>query len=77
MLKTLADTPERAQQELDLQVILGPTLTATKGWAAPEVEKTYTRAHELCQQVGESTQLFPVLWGLWVFYGYGRSSRRP
>ena len=41
---------------------------ATKGYAAPEVEKAYTRARELCQQVGETPQLFPVLWGLWVFY---------
>ena len=41
---------------------------ATKGYAAPEVEQAYTRARELCQQVGETPQLFPVLWGLWQFY---------
>src|SRR5262249_31926808 len=63
LLKTLPDTPERAQQELTLQVALGPALTVTKGWAAPEVEKTYTRARELCQQVGDTSQLFSVLWG--------------
>jgi len=68
LLKTLPDIPERTQQELDLQITLGPALIATKGWGAPEVEKTYTRARELCQQVGETSQLFPVLWGLWVFY---------
>ncbi len=68
LLKTLPDTPERTQQELDLQIALGPALIAIKGWAAPEVEKTYTRARELCQQVGETSQLFPVLWGLWVFH---------
>jgi predicted ATPase len=68
LLKALPDTPERTQQELDLQITLGPALTSTKGWAAPEVEKTYTRARELCQQVGATSQLFPVLWGLWVFY---------
>ena len=68
LLKTLPDTLERAQQELDLQIALGPALIATKGFAAPEVEKTYTRARELCQHVGETPQLFPVLRGLWVFY---------
>src|SRR5262249_22143925 len=68
VLKTLPDTPERTQQELNLQVILGPTLIATKGWAAPEVEQAYIRAQELCQQEGEIAQIFPVLWGLWVFY---------
>ena len=41
---------------------------ATKGYAAPEVEHAYTRARELCQQVGETPQLFPVLLGLWRFY---------
>jgi predicted ATPase len=43
-------------------------LSATKSWAAPEVERTYARARELCQQVGETPQLFAILRGLWVFY---------
>jgi predicted ATPase len=68
LLKTLPDTPERTQQELTLQIALGRPLIATKGYAAPEVEKVYSRARELCQQVGETPQLFPALWGLWVFY---------
>ena len=68
LLKTLPDTPERTQQELTLQIALGVPLMATKGYAAPEVEQAYTRARELCQQVGETPQLFPVLMGLWVFY---------
>src|SRR5215468_7479420 len=44
----------------------------TKGLAAPEVEHAYTQAHALCQQVGETSQLVPVLFGLWRFY-IGRS----
>jgi predicted ATPase len=32
------------------------------------VERAYTRARELCQQMGETSQLFPVLRGLWNFY---------
>ncbi len=68
LLKTLPDTPERSQQELDLQTTLAPALMATKGYASTEVEKAYARARELCQQVRETTQLFPVLRGLWVFY---------
>jgi predicted ATPase len=69
LLKTLPDTPERAQQELTLQLALGVPLMATKGFAAPEVGRVYNRARELCGQVGETPQLFPVLWGLWSFYG--------
>jgi predicted ATPase len=43
-------------------------LIATRGQGAPEVEQAYARARELCQQVGETPQLFPVLDGLWAFY---------
>ncbi len=67
-LKALPDTPEHAQQELGLQIALGVPLMATRGWGAPEVERAYTRARELCQQVGEPSQLFPVLVGLRLFY---------
>jgi predicted ATPase len=41
---------------------------ATKGYAAPEVLEIYGRARELCQEVGETPQLFQVLRGLWYFY---------
>src|SRR5216684_1617076 len=68
LLKTLPDTPERGQQELTLQLAVGVPLTATKGFAAPEAEHAYSRARELCQQLGETPQLFPALRGLWTFY---------
>jgi predicted ATPase len=41
---------------------------ATKGWGAPEVERTYLRARELCPDVAEPSQFFTVLWGLWLFH---------
>ena len=44
--------------------------------AAPEVEHAYTQAHALCQQVGETPELVPVLFGLWRFYHYGHSCTR-
>jgi predicted ATPase len=68
VLKTLPDAPERTQQELTLQIALGVPLQASMGWAAPEVEKAFTRARELCRQLGETPDLFPVLKGLRVFY---------
>jgi predicted ATPase len=67
-LRTLSDTLERAQQELSLQIALGQAWMAAKGQGVPAVERAYTRARELCQQVGETPELFPVLWGLWRFY---------
>jgi class 3 adenylate cyclase len=67
LLAMLPDTPERAPQELVMQATLGPSLMATKGYAAPGVEHAYARARDLCQQVGETPQLFPVLRGLTFF----------
>ena len=68
LLPARPDTPQRVEQELRLQTTLGPVLMATKGYAAPETGAAYTRARALCQQVGETPQLFPVLLGLRSFY---------
>src|SRR5262249_23745165 len=74
LLKTLPDSSERARQELHLHMTLGAPLAATKGVASPELERTYERAHELCQQLGETPELFSVLSGLWVFRVSGQSA---
>ena len=68
LLQALPDTPARVGQQLTLQLVLGFALTATKGYAAPEVEQAYARAQELCQQIGETPQLSLVLIGLVGFY---------
>src|SRR5262249_28224517 len=68
LLKTLPNTRERAQQELMLHLTLGVPLQVTRSFASPEVKATYTRARELCQQVGETRQLFLVLFGLRMFH---------
>src|SRR5713101_5777051 len=67
LLQPLPETPEHRQQEFTLHVALGPVLSMTRGFADPEVERVYTQAQELCRQVGASSQLFPVLQGLWMF----------
>jgi predicted ATPase len=53
LLITLPDTRERSQQELLLHLTLGAPLQATRGFSSPEVGAAYTRAWELCQQVGD------------------------
>ncbi len=68
MLAKLPPSPEKTQKELALQITLGPVLVSTKGFANPEVERTYKRARQLCAEQGQSPHLFPVLWGLWNFY---------
>jgi predicted ATPase/class 3 adenylate cyclase len=68
LLRCLPDAAARDQRELTLQTGYGTAMAATKGLAAPEVEQAFTRAHTLCQQIGDTPQLFPVLWGLRIFY---------
>jgi class 3 adenylate cyclase len=64
LLQTFPETPERTQRDVDMLIVLGASLIATKGYAAPEVGETYTRAQQLCQHLEEPQQLFPALRGL-------------
>ena len=68
ILEQLPDNDERAKRELELQITLAVPLTSVNGYASPDVEKTYTRARELCVQIGDTPQLFPALYGMWRFY---------
>jgi len=67
-LQSSADLPERKVRELAVQASMGLALIATKGFGSSEVGLCFSRAENLCLSIGESPQLFPVLWGLWVFY---------
>lgn len=67
-LERLPQSEERTRQELDVQIALGPALMAARGYAAPEVEKAYSRARELCEKLDESDLLFMVLRGLWGYH---------
>ncbi len=68
LLPALSPTPDCPQQELTLLIALGSCLMATQGYAAPEVERVYTRARELARTLGDLPQKFPVLFGLWRFH---------
>lgn len=68
LLRKLPDTAERAEQELFLQVTLGVPLIATEGYAATDVGTVYLKARELCQQLGGTTDVSEVLWGLRTYH---------
>jgi predicted ATPase len=68
LLMALPETLDRLLLELDLLVVLGPALVATKGQGAPDVQHAYARAWELCQQAGDAPQRFQVLRGLMLYY---------
>jgi len=67
-LSALPDDPQRQQLELGLQMIHGLAIRSVKGWAAPELELTFARARQLCQQLDDPPALFPVLWNLTFFH---------
>ena len=68
LLAHLPDGRERRRQELDLQRVLGAALLASKGNAAPETGQAYGRARELCERLGDTAALIPVLGALSTYH---------
>jgi predicted ATPase len=66
LIRILPETQDRLRQELSLEISLGAALIATKGLATHDVLEIHTRARELSEKVGETTQFFRVLWGQWL-----------
>jgi predicted ATPase len=64
---------DRDHKELDLQIALGAVLIATRGWAAPEVERACARARELCTGEDLTPQLLAALYGLFLHHLYWSS----
>jgi class 3 adenylate cyclase/predicted ATPase len=67
LLEDLPETSDRSRQELSLQLGLGVGTIAVEGAKSPQMERVYTRACELCQDVGDPAEHFAALWGLWRF----------
>ncbi len=68
LLTGMPPSAERTEQEIALQIGLGNAIIAARGVGSAEVEKTFARARELCREVGDTRHLFPVLFGLWMYY---------
>jgi hypothetical protein len=66
-LGQLADTPERARQELTIQRLLGQASFATRGYASVEATRAFSRARELSAEIGDDSGIFPILFGVWLF----------
>jgi predicted ATPase len=78
LLPIVADEKTRVELEVGLQAMRGLTLATARGYAVPEVEECYSRARELCDQIGNVPHLFPVLYGLFIFHwcrGHLKSAR--
>ncbi|MEP6508207.1 MAG: protein kinase [Gemmatimonadales bacterium] len=68
MLAKVDESPERMSRELSLQSVLGTSLAASQGYAAPEVLVAMARARVLAEELGQQPQLAPVIWGLFAYY---------
>lgn len=69
-LAGLPTSPERSRRELAIQLALGSAHVAAHGFAAPPTATAYTRARDLCDELGETRDLFPVLYGLCLYHLY-------
>jgi transcriptional regulator with AAA-type ATPase domain/tetratricopeptide (TPR) repeat protein len=69
-LALLAGQPEgpaREAQEIGIQLALATSLTATRGYGAPEVEQTLDRVRVMADRLTDVDQKFFVQWTLWRF----------
>lgn len=68
LLRKLPQTEQRDRLEITVLLLLAPAITARQGNATPAIEECYLRARELCEQTGELSEQFRVLFGLRSFY---------
>jgi class 3 adenylate cyclase len=68
LLNTLPESPQRAAAEVPLQSVMGTALLSVHGYVDPRVRRVFTRAQDLCEQIGNAPQLFQVVVGLWMYY---------
>jgi hypothetical protein len=68
LLSSLPANDWRWQQELDLLTALGSAQIATKGYSAPDVGKTCTRASTLAEKLDRADYLVGSLYGLWGYH---------
>jgi class 3 adenylate cyclase/predicted ATPase len=64
ILAAQPDGPDRRRAELGFRLLAGLSYWGVKGFAAPEVEENFTRAHELATEVGDIAQRIMSLRGL-------------
>jgi predicted ATPase len=60
---TLSDAHQRFEQEVVLLTTLGLAFFAVKGQASEQAGRTFARAREICQKIGETPKLLSILGG--------------
>lgn len=73
-LDLVAQNPDdlaRDKAELPFLLALGPSLLAHRGYTSGEAGDIYARACELCEKLDDTENLFPALFGVWVYHWNG------
>jgi class 3 adenylate cyclase/tetratricopeptide (TPR) repeat protein len=68
LVKAQPASRRRTERELNVHNSLRNVLVVVHGYSAPEIEQACTEARALCEQLGDTEQLFPVLWNLVGFH---------
>ena len=66
-IPNIDDPMLRNKSELLLQISLGNSLRAIKGWSTDGVKNAYTRALQLCKESGLDELVLPATFGLWTW----------
>ena len=69
-LRDLPPSEASLRRELAIRLALGSGHVAAHGFAAPATGEAYRRAIELCEELGDARELFPVLYGLCLYHLY-------
>lgn len=67
-LRMLPPSEQHDRIELEVQFARGIAVRAGQGYSALEVERVFSRASQLCEQLGERVRLIHALRSLWAFY---------
>ena len=65
-LELLPESDETRRQKLDLLVAKITPVAGARGYSSVEMEELYNEAVALCEVIGNTPQIFPVLYANWV-----------
>jgi adenylate cyclase len=63
------ETLDRMHQEVELQLAFAAPTAVIEGYTSENTKRIFDRAYELCQKLGETSDLFTSLVGLARYYG--------
>jgi len=68
LLPSLPPSVECNKQELRLQTARAAAMQATQGFGGQETGRAYSRAREICKELADAPEIFPVLHGVFLFH---------